>query len=97
LPMALVAGFALGVMPSFAVTLIGASIAIAGHLTGGILLAHNSLRTREWDQALLAAPFLLVGWYGLRDIGIVIGAVDGALLLGSKARPLTTAAVLVLL
>ncbi|MGI6856228.1 sensor histidine kinase [Mesorhizobium sp. 1B3] len=97
LPAALIAGFALGVLAPLTLATIGAFVAIGGNLAGGVMLARNSLRTREWDQALLAAPFLLVGWYGLRDVGIIVGAVDGALLLGSKTRPLITAAVLVLL
>lgn len=96
-PLVLTGLYAVGAVPVFAVSMIGASVAIGGHLAGGILLARSALRTREWDQALLAAALMLIGWYGLRDVGIVIGAVDGALLLGSKARPLTTAAVLVLL
>ena len=97
LPSALAAGFAAGVLSPFAVALASAVSAIGGHLIAGSLLARNAIRNRAWDQALLAAPFLLVGWYGLRDVGIITGLVDGGMLLGSKARPLTTAAVLVLL
>lgn len=96
-PLVLVAAYAVGAAPVFVISMIGAFVAIGGHLTGGMLLARSALRTREWDQALLAGALVLIGWYGLRDVGIVVGAVDGALLLGSKARPLTTAAVLVLL
>ncbi len=97
LPLVLAVSFALGVLPPFAVAVSSAFIGIGGHLAAGVVLARNALRTRAWDQALLAAPFLLVGWYGVRDVGIITGMIDGTVLLGSKARPLTAAAVLVLL
>lgn len=42
-------------------------------------------------------PFFLTAWYGLRDVGILTGAIDGVLLLSSHIRPLTTIAVLTLL
>src|SRR5690606_23580564 len=97
LPTAQALCVALDLAPPMIIATVSGLSAIGGHLTGGILLARNALRTWEWDQALLAAPFLLVAWYGLRDMGIILGTVEGGLLLGSKARPLTTVAVLVLL
>lgn len=96
-PAVLGAGFALGILPPFTVALISALIAIGGHLASAVLLACNALRNRAWDRALLAAPFMLAGWYGLRDTGVIAGVIDGAILLGARVRPLTSAAVLVLL
>jgi signal transduction histidine kinase len=84
-------------MPPLASVLIGVMFAIFGHLIAAVLLVRNALQVDEWDRALLAVPFFLVAWYGLRDMGIVVGAIDGALLLSAKIRPVTIIAVLTLL
>src|SRR5690606_14771253 len=67
LPLVLAVGFALDALPHFAVALSSAFIGIGGHLAAGGVLARNALRTRAWDQALRAAPFLPARWYGVRD------------------------------
>ena len=97
LPLALVAGVGAGVLPPFLAALASSAVAIGGHLAAAIVLFVNALRVREWDRALLAVPFFLTAWYGLRDVGILTGAIDGVLLLSSHIRPLTTIAVLTLL
>lgn len=97
LPLALVAGVGAGVVPPFLAAVASSAVAIGGHLAAAIVLFVNALRVREWDRALLAVPFFLTAWYGLRDIGILTGAIDGVLLLSSHIRPLTTVAVLTLL
>lgn len=97
LPAVLIAGVALHVLPPAAGIALGSLVAIGGHAVAATLLACDALRRDEWDRALLAVPFFVVAWYGLRDIGIVTGMVDGALLLSGKIRLVTMIAVLTLL
>lgn len=97
LPTVLASGVALGGVPPLPAALLSSAIAIGAHLVGAWLLFRNSLVVREWDRALLAVPFLLTGWYGARDIGIVVGAIDGVLLLSSRTRPVTIVMILALL
>lgn len=97
LPAVLVAGVALGIVPSLLAVIVATLIAIGGHVVAAALLARDAVRRDEWDRALLAVPFFLVGWYGLRDLGIVAGVVDGALLLSAKIRLVTMLAVITLL
>ena len=97
LPLALTAGVWLEVVPSMVGVLVAALVAIGGHIFAALLLTRDALRCNEWDRALLAVPFFLVAWYGLRDLGIVIGLIDGALLLSGKIRLVTMIAVITLL
>lgn len=97
LPASLVAGMASGLLPSVLALLLATGMAIGGHVVAAAMLARDALRRDEWDRALLAVPFFLVGWYGLRDLGIVTGLVDGALLLSAKIRLITILAVITLL
>lgn len=97
MPLSLVAGMASGVLPPLPALLLATMVAIGGHVVAAVILARDALRRDEWDRALLAVPFFLVGWYGLRDLGIVTGLVDGALLLSAKIRLVTMLAVITLL
>lgn len=97
LPLSLVVGMASGILPPLPALLLATMAAIGGHIVAAAILARDALRRDEWDRALLAVPFFLVGWYGLRDLGIVTGLVDGALLLSAKIRLVTMLAVITLL
>lgn len=97
LPLALIVAAEWRLVPPILCILISSLAAIGGHMVAAFLLARDALRRDEWDRALLAVPFFLVAWYGLRDIGIVTGLVDGALLLSPKIRLVTIVAVLTLL
>ncbi len=97
LPLALIAGMASGIVPAMLTLLVATMVAIGGHVVAAAILARDAIRRDEWDRALLAVPFFLVGWYGLRDLGIVTGVIDGALLLSAKIRLVTMLAVLTLL
>lgn len=97
LPLALIAGVGTGLLPSFVAALVCFTVAIGGNLAAATVLFVNALRVRQWDRALLAAPFFLTGWYGLRDVGIFTGVLDGEVLLSLHLRPLTIIAVFILL
>lgn len=97
LPLALIAGVGTGLLPSFLTALVGFTVAIGCYLAAAALLFVNALRVRQWDRALLAAPFFLTGWYGLRDVGILSGTLDGEVLLTPHLRPLTIIAIFILL
>lgn len=97
LPLALIACVELAILPPMICIMISSFVAIGGHVAAAGLLARDSLRVGEWDRALLAVPFFVTSWYGLRDLGVVVGLVDGALLIGAKIRPVTVVAVLILL
>ncbi len=96
-PALLAAGTASGALPSILAVLLSTLVAIGSLVVAAAMLVRDALRRDEWDRALLAVPFFLVGWYGLRDLGIVTGLVDGALLLSAKIRIVTLLAVLTLL
>lgn len=78
---------------------VGAAVATAsaGSLAGGLLLLGGGLRPTEWDRLFLAVPFFLTGCFSIRDVGVVLGLLDGAFLLTSYVRTLTLVAVLTLL
>jgi len=77
--------------------LVGAAIALLGHLAGALALILGFFRKRRWDMGLLAMPFLLVAWIGLRDVLVVTGLREAPFLLSSYVRPLTMLALVVLL
>lgn len=96
-PALLVSMAAAGVAPPFALTMTGGVLAIGTHLAASAVAARAFLLRRRWEYGLLAIPFFLTGWYGLRDIAVVAGIVDGAFLLSGFVRPLTMLAILMLL
>ncbi|WP_162247330.1 sensor histidine kinase [Devosia sp. Root635] len=79
------------------VTGISAMIAIGGHVVASVLLAANFVRTRRWDQGLLAVPFFLVAWIGLGDLLVVTGLREAPFLLTNYVRPLTLLTIVVVL
>lgn len=97
LPVFLIAGTAVGLFPPIVSAAISSLFGIGGHVVAAAMLFANALRFGEWDRALLAVPFFLTGWYGLRDLGILTGVVDHVLMLSSRTRPVTIIAVLTLL
>lgn len=96
LPLALIAGINIGLLPPFIAALAGFMVAVSCQLAAAIVLSLNT-HARQWDRALLAAAFALAGWYGLRDIGVLSGALDAGVLLTPHLRPLTILAVFILL
>jgi signal transduction histidine kinase len=97
IPIVFIAVVATGLAPYFATAVFGAIIAIAGHVTASIILARAFFIRRRWEYGLLAVPFLLTAWFGLRDIAVVTGLVPGGFLLSTFVRPLTFLTLLVLL
>jgi signal transduction histidine kinase len=96
MPLALIAGIGIGLLPPFMAALSGFAMAVGCQIAAAIVLSVN-MHARQWDRALLAATFALTGWYGLRDIGILTGVLDGGVLLTPHLRPLTIVAVFILL
>lgn len=80
-----------------ATVMASAAVALLGHLAAATVLVRGFVRERRWDFGLLAVPFLLVVWIGLRDVLVVLGAKEAGFLLSNYVRPLTLLAVLVLL
>lgn len=97
IPVVFITIVATDLTPYFATALSGACIAIIGHVIAGIILIHAFLARRQWEYGLLAVPFLLTAWFGLRDVAVVTGLVPGGFLLSTFARPLTFLTLLVLL
>ena len=97
IPIVFIATVATGLAPYFATAVSGAIIAIAGHVTASIILGRAFFVRRQWEYGLLAVPFLLTAWFGLRDIAVVTGLVPGGFLLSTFVRPLTFLTLLVLL
>jgi signal transduction histidine kinase len=79
------------------VTGISAMIAIGGHVVASVVQAANFIRTRRWDQGLLAVPFFLVAWIGLGDLLVVTGLREAPFLLTNYVRPLTLLTIVVVL
>ena len=77
--------------------LAGIAVALGGYFAGAIVLIVCFWQEKRWTMGLLAVPFLLVGWIGLRDMMIVGGLRDAPFLLSSYLRPLTMLAIVVLL
>lgn len=96
IPLVLIIGISIGLLPPLMTALSGFAMAVGCQLAAAIVLSVN-MHARQWDRALLAATFALTGWYGLRDIGILTGALDGGVLLTPHLRPLTIIAVFILL
>jgi two-component system sensor histidine kinase UhpB len=84
-------------LPPRAIVLIGSLTAICASFASAIVLARHSCQTYKLDSALLAVPFFLTGWFGLRDIGIIGGILEGGIILSTHVRPITMTAVLALL
>jgi signal transduction histidine kinase len=97
LPLLLIGSVATGVLPPFTGAMISVLIVIGGHFTAAGLLARDALRAGEWGRTLLALTFFLIGWWGLRDVGIVLGVVNGGFLLGTYLRSPIIVAIMVLL
>lgn len=70
---------------------------IGGNLAGGVLLLGGGTRAANWDRLFLAAPFLLMGCFALRDLGVVLGLLEGGVLVTYHIRTLIIVAVLALL
>ena len=97
LPLALLGGVRLlPAWPMLAV-LVSVAIALGGYLGAALVLIIGFWRQKRWTMGLLAVPFLLVGWIGLRDFIVVLGLRDAPFLLSSYLRPLTMLAIVVLL
>ena len=77
--------------------LISVAMALMGYLGAALVLIISFWRQKRWTMGLLAVPFLLVGWIGLRDFIVVLGLRDAPFLLSSYLRPLTMLAIVVLL
>lgn len=75
----------------------GAAVALGGHLIGSLVLFRAFMRQGRWELGVLAVPFLLVTWIGLRDILVTLGIREAGFLLSNYVRSLTLLAVLVLL
>lgn len=95
LALVLVAAATGGPRPLLAFT--SAAISICAQFTAGFITTRAYLRQGGWEVGLLAIPFFLTAWYGLRDIGVATGIVDGGFLFSGFVRPLTMLIVLVLL
>ena len=96
-PLLLTAGVASGIFPPLPAVLVSALIATGGNIVAALLLLRGSLRSAEWEHLLLAVPFFLMGWFGLRDLGVVVGVVDGVFLLTDYVRALTITAIFAML
>ena len=96
-PVVLIALTASGAVPPFAAAATSGSLAIGTQLAAAVVVARAYLRQGRWEVGLLAIPFFLTGWYGLRDIAVVVGLIDGPFLLSGFVRPLTMLAILMLL
>jgi signal transduction histidine kinase len=96
MPLALITGISVGLLPPFITALAGFMMAVGCQLAAAAVLSVN-MHARQWDRALMAAVFALTGWYGLRDIGILTDILDGGVLLTPHLRPLTIIAVFILL
>ena len=88
--------YASGAPPIALLTLTGV-LAIGTQLAAGAVVAHAYLKEGRWEIGLLSIPFFLTGWYGLRDVAVVVGWIDGAFLLSGFVRPMTMLAILMLL
>jgi signal transduction histidine kinase len=97
LPALLIVLVASGISPPFPAAVVAALLAIATHLGAAIVVARAYLMRERWEIGLLSIPFFLTAWYGLHDIAVVSGMVDGAFLLSGFVRPLTMLAILMLL
>lgn len=94
----IVLGLALLMPPqSLLPTLVGVFLALAGHVAAAITLIICFFEKRRWTVGLLAVPFLLIAWIGLRDVLVVTGFREAPFLLSSYVRPLTMLAVVVIL
>lgn len=96
-PAVLVTLAASGTVPRFGAAVFAAMLAIASHLGAAAVVARAYLLQGRWEIGLLAIPFFLTGWYGIRDVAVVVGAVDGAFMLSGFVRPFTMLAILILL
>jgi len=96
-PLLLAAGLASGIFPPLPVVLVSALIATGSNIVAAVLLLRGSLRSAEWEHLFLAVPFFLMGWFGLRDLGVVVGVVDGVFLLTDYVRALTITAIFAML
>ena len=96
-PAILIAVAASGAAPPFATAAFGGILAIGAQLAAAVVVARAYLQQGRWEIGLLAIPFFLTGWYGLRDVAVIIGLVDGAFLLSGFVRPLTMLAIVMLL
>lgn len=96
-PLLLAAGVASGILPKLPAILLSALIATGGNIVAAVVLLRGSLRQTGWERLLLAVPFFLMGWFGLRDLGVVVGVVDGVFLLTDYVRALTITAIFAML
>lgn len=86
-----------GVLPAPVSVMAGALAVVGGSLAAGVLLLGGANRPADWDRLFLAAPFLLTACFALRDLGVVLGLVQGGVLLTYHTRTLIIVAVLALL
>ncbi|MBN8962468.1 MAG: hypothetical protein J0H71_15145 [Rhizobiales bacterium] len=96
-PLVLAAGVASGILPTLPAILLSALIATGGNIVAALVLLRGSLRQACWERLLLAVPFFLMGWFGLRDLGVVVGAIDGVFLLTDYVRAITITAIFAML
>lgn len=96
LPLILILGTAAG-LPVPIGRLTAFLVAIGGNLVGGVLLLGLGRRATSWDQLLLAAPFLLTGFFALRDMAGLFGLVADPFMMTSHVRTLIIVAILALL
>lgn len=96
-PAVLVSMSASGAVPGFAPAIFAAILAIVTHFAATVVVVRAYLLQGRWEIGLLAIPFFLTGWYGIRDIAVVIGLAEGAFMMSGYVRPFTMLAILILL
>jgi len=87
----------LGLLPIVPALALSGLVAIILCMAGaGLLLRHAWLRA-EWDRAAMAAFYLSTVWFGLHDLGVALGRIEGARFLSQDMRALGLLVVLFLL
>lgn len=97
IPTTLILFYATELLPLPATILPSLIFAIGGHIVAGIILLGTFARQREWVYGLLAVPFFLTAWFGMRDVAVAFNLIPGGFLLSTFVRPVTYLSVLVLL
>lgn len=93
-PIILMAGVHSGLLTSRALI---AAISIPPMMLGFVaacgIIAYGALRLHNTEARYLLAPFVLMAWFGARDIAVTAGLMEGSILLSVYGRLLFLAAV----
>jgi len=76
---------------------INLAILIAAFTTATGIIAWGAIWRGNTEARLMALPIFLLCWFSIRDAGVILGFLNGSILLAPYVRPLMLAAILAIL